>query len=114
MRNIDRLLDEYGESHQNLANKIVVFDDPFNSQDTFRRRQIVHEIAKVAQNCAQIIVLSHDATFLKQVWDKTPTAERVALFIVDHRSRGSKIIRGDLESACDGRRQWISTTCKPI
>ena len=80
-----------------------MFDDPFNSQDAFRRRQTVHEITKVAQNCAQVIVLSHDATFLKQVWDKAPAAERVALFLADHRSRGSKIVLGDLERACEGR-----------
>ena len=91
------------EGDQALADKIVVFDDPFNSQDAFRRRQTVHEITKVAQNCAQVIVLSHDATFLKQVWDKAPAAERVALFLADHRSRGSKIVLGDLERACEGR-----------
>ncbi|MEC5414421.1 AAA family ATPase [Aurantimonas sp. C2-4-R8] len=85
------------------AGKLVVFDDPFNSQDAFRRRQTVHEIIKVAGKCAQIIVLSHDATFLKQVWDKSPAAERVALTIADHRAQGSKIMPVDLEHACRGR-----------
>ncbi|RUV67801.1 hypothetical protein EOA78_28995, partial [Mesorhizobium sp. M5C.F.Cr.IN.023.01.1.1] len=83
--------------------KLVVFDDPFNSQDAFRRRQTVHEIMKVAGKCAQVIVLSHDATFLKQVWDKSPPAERVALTIADHRAQGSKIMPVDLEHACRGR-----------
>jgi wobble nucleotide-excising tRNase len=86
-----------------LAQKTVVFDDPFNSQDAFRRRQTVHEIMKVAGKCAQVIVLSHDATFLKQVWDKAPAAERVSLTIADHRSQGSKIMPVDLEKACQGR-----------
>lgn len=85
------------------AAKLVVFDDPFNSQDAFRRRQTVHEIMKVAGKCAQVIVLSHDATFLKQVWDKSPAAERVALTIADHRAQGSKIMPVDLEHACRGR-----------
>lgn len=85
------------------AGKLVVFDDPFNSQDSFRRRQTVHEIMKVAGKCAQVIVLSHDATFLKQVWDKSPVAERVALMIADHRTQGSKITRIDLDEACRGR-----------
>lgn len=83
--------------------KLVVFDDPFNSQDAFRRRQTVHEIMKVARKCAQVIVLSHDASFLKQVWDKAPAAERVAMTIADHRAQGSKIIPVDLEHACRGR-----------
>ena len=85
------------------AGKLVVFDDPFNSQDAFRRRQTVHEIMKVAGKCAQVIVLSHDATFLKQVWDKSPAPERVALTIADHRAQGSKIMPVDLEHACRGR-----------
>lgn len=91
------------EQDQTLATKTVVFDDPFNSQDAFRRRQTVHEIAKVARNCAQVIVLSHDATFLKQVWDKVPAAERTALTLADHRAQGSKITLVDLERACQGR-----------
>jgi wobble nucleotide-excising tRNase len=86
-----------------VAGKLVVFDDPFNSQDAFRRRQTVHEIMKVAGKCAQVIVLSHDATFLKQVWDKSPAAERVALTIADHRAQGSKIMPVDLDQACRGR-----------
>ena len=91
------------EQDQALADKIVVFDDPFNSQDAFRRRQTVHEIAKVARCSAQVIVMSHDATFLKQVWDKAPAAERVALTLADHRTQGSKIMPVDLERACQGR-----------
>jgi wobble nucleotide-excising tRNase len=91
------------ERDADIARKIVVFDDPFSSQDAFRRRQTVHEIIKVGRKCAQVIVLSHDATFLKQVWDKTPVADRVALTIADHRAQGSKIMPVDLEKACQGR-----------
>lgn len=91
------------ERDPGAAGKLVIFDDPFNSQDSFRRRQTVHEIMKVAGKCAQIIVLSHDATFLKQVWDKSPAADRVALSIADHRAQGSKIMPVDLEHACRGR-----------
>lgn len=86
-----------------LADKIVVFDDPFSSQDAFRRRQTINEIMKVAGQCTQVIVLSHDATFLKQVWDKCPAAERTAMNLADHRKRGSKITPIDLERACQGR-----------
>lgn len=91
------------ERDPSVARKLVVFDDPFNSQDAFRRRQTAHEIMKLAGKCAQVIVLSHDATFLKQVWEKSPAAERVALMIADHRAQGSKITPIDLEDACRGR-----------
>ena len=50
-----------------------------------------------------MIVLSHDATFLKQVWDKAPAAERISLTIADHRAQGSKLMPIDLEKACQGR-----------
>lgn len=53
--------------------------------------------------CTQIIVLSHDATFLKLIWDKSPVAERIALQIADHRAQGSKIMPVDIEQACRGR-----------
>ncbi len=35
------------ERDPNLASRIVVFDDPFTSQDAFRRRQTIHEIKKI-------------------------------------------------------------------
>lgn len=91
------------EQDPTIARKITVFDDPFSSQDAFRRRQTVHEIMKVADRCAQIIVLSHDATFLKQLWDKTLGKPRISLTLADHRSQGSKITPVDLEKACGGR-----------
>jgi wobble nucleotide-excising tRNase len=91
------------ERNPATAETIVVFDDPFNSQDSFRRRQTVHEIMKAAQSCVQTIVLSHDATFLKQLWDKAPLAERVCVGITDHRSLGSKISSMDLDKATQGR-----------
>jgi wobble nucleotide-excising tRNase len=85
------------------SQKIVVFDDPFTSQDAFRRRQTVHEIKKVAGEFAQVIVLSHDVTFLKQVWEKAPASERTALQINDARSLGSKLLVMDIDRACQGR-----------
>lgn len=93
------------ETDDGLADKIVVFDDPFNSQDAFRRCQTINNILKIADLCAQIIVLSHDATFLKQIWEKCPSGERIALTIADQRIEGSKITGIDIEKACQGRTQ---------
>ncbi|HCK84813.1 MAG TPA: hypothetical protein DHW63_09950 [Hyphomonadaceae bacterium] len=93
----------YLERDTEISKKLVVFDDPFNSQDAFRRRQTVHEIMKVADACEQVMVLSHDATFLKQIWDKAPASTRVALTIADHRALGSKLMPIDLDKACQGR-----------
>lgn len=85
------------------ASRIVVFDDPFNSQDAFRRQQTVHQIRKAGEMCAQVFVLSHDASFLRQVWLKCPSDQRVAIQLVDHREQGSKIGPCDLDEACKGR-----------
>ncbi len=86
-----------------IADKVVVFDDPFNSQDAFRRRQTIHEILKIGRRCSQVIVLSHDATFLKQLWEKCPPAERASIALSDHGLDGSKISPIDLEVNCRGR-----------
>ena len=93
----------YLECDPELAKKAVVFDDPFTSQDSFRRRQTVQEIVKMAQSYSQVIVLSHDATFLEQIWDKAPPAERIALSLDDYRTQGSKIMPLNLKNACQGR-----------
>jgi wobble nucleotide-excising tRNase len=52
-----------------IGKKIVVLDDPFTSQDSFRRtctQQLIRQFAGIAQ---QVIVLSHDPYFLKTIWD---------------------------------------------
>lgn len=52
------------------AAKIVVFDDPFSSQDSFRKSCTVQKIKKCGEACTQVIVLSHDDRFLKLIWDR--------------------------------------------
>lgn len=91
------------ERDPDRSNRIVVFDDPFNSQDAFRRHQTVYRIKQAGDQCAQVIVLSHDAVFLRNVWEKCPTDQRVAIQITDHRALGSKIGPCNLEEACRGR-----------
>ena len=85
------------------ASRIVAFDDPFNSQDAFRRRRTIHEIKRTGLDCAQVLVMSHDAGFLRQVWDKCPGDQRLALQIADQGVQGCKIMPFDLEDACKGR-----------
>lgn len=85
------------------ATRIVVFDDPFNSQDAFRRLRTIHAIKKVGLDCAQVFVMSHDAGFLRQVWEKCPADQRLALQIAEQGVQGCKIMPFDLEDACKGR-----------
>lgn len=52
-----------------IANKIVVFDDPFTSLDDFRRAMTAKEIVRTGEpgTAAQVILLSHDKFFLDSV-----------------------------------------------
>lgn len=91
------------ERDPDRAKRIVVFDDPFTSQDAFRRRQTVHEIARAGEGSKQLIVFSHDAGFLRQIRDKCIAEGCVALQLNDHRALGVKIMPCDLDEACRGR-----------
>ena len=55
----------------NLANRVVILDDPFSSQDRFRRAATQYIIARLAEDCDQVIVLSHDPYFLNAVEQDT-------------------------------------------
>jgi wobble nucleotide-excising tRNase len=61
------------------ANRIVVFDDPFNSQDRSRRERTAELLKKYGSECAQLLLLSHDPFFLGLVFTKLPKAERHSL-----------------------------------
>lgn len=58
-----------------IGNKIVVLDDPFTSQDRFRRtctQQLIRQHAGMAQ---QVVVLSHDPHFLRLIWEDYPATD---------------------------------------
>ena len=60
---------------QNKAAKIVVFDDPFNSQDRSRRERTAELLKKYGSECTQLLLLSHDPHFLGLVYKKLPSAQ---------------------------------------
>ena len=51
----------------NRAHAVVVLDDVFTSLDKHRRHNTVDAAVKIAQECAQVIALGHDAHFLREV-----------------------------------------------
>lgn len=58
-----------------IGNKIVALDDPFTSQDRFRRtctQQLIRQLASAAK---QVIVLSHDPFFLRLIWENYPATD---------------------------------------
>lgn len=65
------------ELDPSLADKVVVLDDPFNSQDSSRRTCTQQRICRLAQNARQVIVLSHEASFLRQTYDAVQDSSAV-------------------------------------
>lgn len=63
------------ENLPTLANTIVVFDDPFTSQDRSRRTYTQQLIGRVASQAKQVLVTSHDPHFLKLIWDNVATVD---------------------------------------
>lgn len=57
-----KLLDD-----KDAAHSIVVLDDAFTSLDKHRRTQTVTAVVEIAQRCSQVIVLAHDAYFLRDL-----------------------------------------------
>jgi len=58
------------KSDPNLATSVVVLDDPVSSLDRNRRHQSIQLIARLATECQQLIVLSHDPYFLRELRER--------------------------------------------
>lgn len=65
-----------------LANKVVVIDDPVSSLDEHRALTTAQEIRRLSQRAAQVIVLSHSKPLLARLWDGTDDTQRAALEVV--------------------------------
>ena len=89
------------EQDPGKTEKIVVFDDPFNSQDAFRKDHTVRKICDTGEMCAQVIVLSHDVGFLKRIWDRLrgDAAERKCLELKRIGLQNTSIVEWGIEAA---------------
>jgi wobble nucleotide-excising tRNase len=97
-----------------VASCIVIFDDPFNSQDQFRRTCTMGEIRRCGRDVAQVVVMSHDARFLRDLWEHDlPTDDRKALWLLAFGHRDTVIaewpIETDTESEDAGNRRVLLT-----
>ena len=91
------------EQDANRANKVVVFDDPFASMDSFRRNHTVHQILKCGETSTQVIVLSHEPSFLKLLWDRIAPADRKTLQLARIGEENTTIAEWDVEKAVQAR-----------
>jgi wobble nucleotide-excising tRNase len=91
------------EQDADRGRKVVVFDDPFSSQDSFRRNHTVHQIRKCGETCAQVVLFSHEPLFLKLLWDRVPPAERKTLQLARVGEENTTIVEWDIERAVQAR-----------
>lgn len=87
------------EQDPNRATKTVVFDDPFSSLDGFRRNHTVNQIYKCGENSAQVVLLSHEPTFLKLLWDRIRPEDRKTLQLGRVGEENTTIAEWDIERA---------------
>jgi wobble nucleotide-excising tRNase len=90
------------ENDSKLSDTIVVFDDPFTSQDKARRLRTQHQIVKLADCCRQVIVLSHDPGFLKQIADWKASGEVKTLQFFRTGTTSTKIVECNLDDLVRG------------
>jgi len=82
-----------------LADLIVVLDDPFTSLDSFRQHWTCTTIRKIAEQAKQVIVMSHSLNFLRLVKEDWSAAQLRTLELGRHNARDSHIIHLDLDDA---------------
>jgi wobble nucleotide-excising tRNase len=84
------------EKDPKLGETVVLFDDPFTSQDRSRRSHTQRAIHRFAGLCRQVVVFSHDAYFLKQILAIKPEPETKVLQVVTTPSGSSTIDECDV------------------
>ena len=86
------------EQDASRAERLVIFDDPFNSQDRSRRTLTKDLIRKCGQECKQVIVFSHDPYFLKHLSDSLPPADKKCLQLSRVGATNTAIEAWDIEN----------------
>lgn len=79
-----------------LDDKLIIFDDPFSSLDSFRRSRTKDRILELVGKARVVIVMSHDRDFLWQVTEKAGKQQK-ALKIISSKE-GSVIQEWDINA----------------
>lgn len=87
------------ESRKDLADLIVIFDDPFISLDSFRQNSTSHRIRKLVGQAKQVIVLSHSLDFLYLLAKRSEKSQLRTLQITRHNRFDSTIMPLDMDES---------------
>lgn len=79
-----------------LANLIVVIDDPMTSLDEHRSLVTVQEICQLAGRVSQVIVLSHFKPLLMKVWQDAPRNHARASMRITRAGNASEMVAWDV------------------
>ena len=72
------------DKNPNLADTVVVIDDPMSSLDDHRSLTTVQAVRNLAERAGQVIVLSHNKRFLCSIWSGADRKECLPLEIVQN------------------------------
>jgi len=87
------------DSRPDLADHVVVVDDPISSLDEHRALTTVQEVRRLAERVGQLIVLSHSKPFLCRIWEGADPTTRAAIE-VSRDGPGSTIRTWDVNQDC--------------
>ncbi len=90
------------ERDPQLKDRIVVFDDPFTSQDRSRRTATQSIICNIAKQVEQVFLLSHDPHFLRSVWDGFKGGGNTKSFQFFRMGKGTSVGEWDIERETAG------------
>jgi len=90
------------ESDPQIKDKIVVFDDPFTSQDRSRRTATQSIICELAKRVQQVFVLSHDPHFLRSLWDNYKGGGNTKTFQFARMANNTTVGEWDIERETAG------------
>lgn len=99
------------ESETNLAQTVVVIDDPMTSLDEHRSLATIQELRRIGNLAGQLIVLSHSKPFLCAIWQGADPTMRSALRIA-RANQSSTLAEWNVNQDCitehDRRHQLVS------
>lgn len=93
------------ESDADLANRVLVIDDPMCSLDLNRKQQTRLILKRVHDNCEQLIVLVHDIHFMRGLRDEilrtSPPQEIACVKLKTVANRYSNFDQIDIDKECE-------------
>jgi len=120
------------EQDPDLANKIVVIDDPMTSLDEHRTLRTREEIVALTARVRQVVVLSHSKPFLCNLWEQSDGNVSTALRInraavgseitvwdvrndsISEHDKRHELVRGYLQAADPGKERQVAAALRPI